>query len=94
MTTQIAINRVIIHPVVKRSVVIAGHKTSLSLEEPFWKQLQGMARRSNRTLAAFVAGIDRDRIHGNLSSAVRQLVLADALAKPAVTDTDRQGEGQ
>jgi predicted DNA-binding ribbon-helix-helix protein len=62
-------------PVVKRSIVIAGHKTSVSLEDPFWKGLREIARNRNLTLSDLVASIDTGRDHGNLSSAIRLFVL-------------------
>jgi predicted DNA-binding ribbon-helix-helix protein len=54
----------------KRSVVIAGHRTSLSLEEPFWRDLAAVARTRGLSLSALVASIDSGR-GGNLSSALR-----------------------
>jgi predicted DNA-binding ribbon-helix-helix protein len=62
-------------PVVKRSIVIAGHKTSVSLEEAFWKGLKDIAGMRNMTLSDMVASIDTDRRQGNLSSAIRLFVL-------------------
>jgi len=62
-------------PVVKRSIVIAGHKTSVSLEDAFWKGLKEIASGRNATLSDLVASIDADRQHGNLSSALRLFVL-------------------
>ena len=62
-------------PVVKRSIVIAGHKTSVSLEDAFWKGLKEIAAERNITLSELVASIDSDRQHGNLSSAIRLFVL-------------------
>jgi predicted DNA-binding ribbon-helix-helix protein len=62
-------------PVVKRSIVIAGHKTSVSLEEAFWKGLKEIATMRDLTLSDLVASIDTDRHHGNLSSAIRLFVL-------------------
>ena len=62
-------------PVVKRSIVIAGHKTSVSLEDAFWKGLKEIASRRDATLSELVASIDADRQHGNLSSALRLFVL-------------------
>ena len=59
----------------KRSVVIAGHKTSISLEDEFWNSLKEIARERGTTLGALVAAIDRDREHANLSSAIRLFVL-------------------
>jgi predicted DNA-binding ribbon-helix-helix protein len=62
-------------PVVKRSIVIAGHKTSVSLEDAFWKGLKEIAGNRELTLSDLVATIDTDRHHGNLSSAIRLFVL-------------------
>ena len=62
-------------PVVKRSIVIAGHKTSVSLEDAFWKGLKDIAIARQLTLSDLVASIDAERRHGNLSSAVRLFVL-------------------
>jgi len=62
-------------PVVKRSIVIAGHKTSVSLEDAFWKGLKEIATGRNMILSDLVASIDTERRHGNLSSAIRLFVL-------------------
>jgi predicted DNA-binding ribbon-helix-helix protein len=62
-------------PVVKRSIVIAGHKTSVSLEDAFWRGLKEIAISRDMTLSDLVASIDTDRRHGNLSSAIRLFVL-------------------
>ena len=62
-------------PVVKRSIVIAGHKTSVSLEDAFWVALKDIATSREMTLSDLVAAIDTDRRHGNLSSAIRIFVL-------------------
>jgi predicted DNA-binding ribbon-helix-helix protein len=62
-------------PVVKRSIVIAGHKTSVSLEDAFWKGLKDIAIGRHVTLSDLVAAIDAERRHGNLSSAIRLFVL-------------------
>lgn len=61
--------------VVKRSIVIAGHKTSVSLEDEFWQGLKEIANTRELTLSDMVAAIDTDRRHGNLSSAIRLFVL-------------------
>ena len=61
--------------VIKRSIVIAGHKTSVSLEDEFWKSLKEIAAERNVTLAELVATIDGNRNHSNLSSAIRLFVL-------------------
>jgi predicted DNA-binding ribbon-helix-helix protein len=62
-------------PVVKRSIVIAGHKTSVSLEDAFWQGLKEIASGRDMNLSDLVATIDIDRQHGNLSSAIRLFVL-------------------
>jgi predicted DNA-binding ribbon-helix-helix protein len=62
-------------PVVKRSIVIAGHKTSVSLEDAFWKGLKEIATGRGLTLSEMVGAIDSARAQGNLSSAVRLFVL-------------------
>jgi predicted DNA-binding ribbon-helix-helix protein len=62
-------------PVVKRSIVIAGHKTSVSLEDAFWKGLKDIAGGRDTSLSELVASIDTERRHGNLSSAIRLFVL-------------------
>jgi predicted DNA-binding ribbon-helix-helix protein len=62
-------------PVVKRSIVIAGHKTSVSLEDAFWTALKEIAGNRDLTMSELVASIDQDRRHGNLSSAIRLFVL-------------------
>ena len=61
--------------VLKRSIVIAGHKTSVSLEGEFWESLKEIARERGMTLGALVAAIDAKRQHANLSSAIRLFVL-------------------
>jgi predicted DNA-binding ribbon-helix-helix protein len=62
--------------ITKRSTVIAGHKTSVSLEDEFWKGLQEIAKQREETLSHLIASIDADRQHANLSSAIRLYVLA------------------
>jgi predicted DNA-binding ribbon-helix-helix protein len=62
-------------PVIKRSIVIAGHKTSVSLEDAFWRGLKEIAIGRHATLSDLVATIDSQRLHGNLSSAIRLFVL-------------------
>jgi predicted DNA-binding ribbon-helix-helix protein len=76
-------------PVVKRSIVIAGHKTSVSLEEAFWEGLKDIAKARRVTLSDLVGGIDTNREHGNLSSALRLFVLNHykAIAASHLTDS-------
>jgi predicted DNA-binding ribbon-helix-helix protein len=61
--------------VVKRSIAIDGHKTSVSLEDAFWSDLKEIAHAQRATLSGLVAKIDETRQHGNLSSAIRLFVL-------------------
>jgi predicted DNA-binding ribbon-helix-helix protein len=61
--------------VIKRSVVVAGHKTSVSLEDAFWKELKAIAIGRDMTLPKLIGKIDSARQHGNLSSAIRLFVL-------------------
>ena len=69
-------------PIVKRSIVIGGHKTSVSLEDAFWRGLKEIARDQRVTLSKMVADIDKSRQQSNLSSAIRLFVL-DRLRTPA-----------
>jgi len=78
-------------PVVKRSIVIAGHKTSVSLEDAFWKGLKDIAAVRNVTLSDIVASIDTDRRQGNLSSAIRLFVLDYYRAQANGGDHHRAG---
>jgi predicted DNA-binding ribbon-helix-helix protein len=61
--------------VVKRSVVIGGHKTSVSLEDAFWGRLKKIAAAQCGTLSKLVSEIDETRQNTNLSSAIRVFVL-------------------
>jgi len=61
--------------VLKRSVVIDGHKTSVSLEDPFWTDLKKIAHTQQVTLSELVTKIDGTREQRNLSSAIRLFVL-------------------
>jgi predicted DNA-binding ribbon-helix-helix protein len=61
----------------KRSITIAGHRTSVSIEAPFWQALGEMAAAKGMSHTTVIAEIDRDRPQGvNLSSAIRLSVLA------------------
>ena len=62
--------------VIKRSIVLTGHKTSVSLEDGFWVALKEIAQRQRMPVSALVARIDGTRA-GNLSSAIRIFVLND-----------------
>ena len=60
----------------KRSLSIAGHRTSIALEPEFWAALEAMAQEANQPLAALIRAIDGARATSNLSSAARLAVLA------------------
>ena len=83
-------------PVVKRSIVITGHKTSVSLEDAFWGGLKDIAASRNMTLSELVASIDADRRQGNLSSAIRLFVLDHyrALASGGAKTETRESGGR
>ena len=72
---------------VKRSVMIAGHATSISLEPVFWDALRNAAAGEGLPLNALIARIDADRIQGrdapNLASAIRVWLFERALSSPA-----------
>jgi predicted DNA-binding ribbon-helix-helix protein len=62
---------------VKRSITIAGHRTSLSLEDEFWSALKDIADRNDRSLAETIAEVDAARGDRNLSSALRVYILSN-----------------
>ena len=64
--------------VIKRSLSIADHRTSVSLEEVFWSELRAIAEQRAQSVAALVAEIDAARGEANLSSALRVFVLQQA----------------
>ena len=59
----------------KRSVIIDGHKTSVSLEDVFWNALRNIAHERRETISHLIASIDANRKFANLSSALRIFVL-------------------
>jgi predicted DNA-binding ribbon-helix-helix protein len=74
---------------IKRSVIISCHKTSVCLEDAFWKGLKEIASARNRTMSDLIASIDEERKQSNLSSALRLFILdfyCIRLAKPAASD--------
>lgn len=81
-------------PVVKRSIVIAGHKTSVSLEDAFWRGLKDIAVARHVTLSDLVGSIDSERKHGNLSSAIRLFVLNHYQARPNGESSTRSAPGR
>jgi predicted DNA-binding ribbon-helix-helix protein len=62
-------------PVLKHSIAVAGHKTSVSLEDRFWDGLREIARREGVTTTELIERIDTERTRDNLSSAIRIFVL-------------------
>jgi len=62
-------------PIIKRSIMIASHRTSISLEEPFWRGLKDIATRHETSVQNIVASVHGGRHRGNLSSSLRQFVL-------------------
>ena len=62
-------------PIVTRSIIVAGHKTSVSLEEPFWNGIKEISSQRDIALSELVGEIDSNRQQGNLSSAIRLFVL-------------------
>ena len=73
---------------VKRSFSIRGHRTSISLEAPFWDALKEAAAREGVSLASLIARIDEARGTAGLSSAVRVWILDDVRAVASVTQYD------
>jgi predicted DNA-binding ribbon-helix-helix protein len=71
----------------KRSIVVDGRKTSVSLEEQFWSILKEICAQRGLTVSELVSAIDNDRPHGNLSSAIRLFVL-DHVRNRAVKPTE------
>jgi len=67
----------------KHSLQIAGHRTSVSLEDAFWTALRAIAETNGVSLAALVAQVDASRGEANLSSAIRVFVLEQALERKA-----------
>jgi predicted DNA-binding ribbon-helix-helix protein len=69
--------------VIKRSLVIAGHRTSVSLEDAFWRRLRRIAAERGLSLNRLAAMVDASRGGANLSSAIRVFVLEAEGAKPS-----------
>jgi predicted DNA-binding ribbon-helix-helix protein len=68
-------------PVIKHSIILNGHKTSVSLEDQFWDGLREIAARENVAASTLVERIDQGRTGHNLSSAIRVFVLAHFRAR-------------
>ena len=61
--------------IIKRSIIVDGHKTSICLEDAFWSSLKEIAQAQGATVSQTVTEIDKTRQYSNLSSAVRIFVL-------------------
>jgi len=77
----------------KRSIIVAGHKTSVSLEDAFWEGFKEIARGRNTTLSELVAAVDSERQQSNLSSAIRLFVLDFYRNKLADVQAGGDGSG-
>ena len=78
-------------PVVKRSIVVAGHKTSVSLEEAFWSSMKEISTARSMTLSDLVSEIEKGRRQGNLSSAIRLYVLDHYRSKAGIISGPADG---
>lgn len=81
-------------PIVKRSVMINGHKTSVSLEEGFWEGLKAIARLNGKTTQDLIGEIERTRTTGNFSSALRLFVLEHYRENSAPVPVENTPGGQ
>jgi predicted DNA-binding ribbon-helix-helix protein len=77
--------------VIKRSIVLDGHKTSVSLENEFWEALREIASRENATLSSLVGRIDHGRNSCNLSSAIRVYVFGYFRARAGKLESSQGG---
>ena len=75
----------------KRSLTIHGHRTSVSLEEPFWVALNEIAIARQQSVASLVQVIDKERV-GGLSSAIRMFILAELRHQLAANTTTKTGQ--
>ena len=75
-------------PIVKRSVLLAGRQSSVSLEDEFWTTLKDIAGERHVTMSELVSGIDKQRQAGSLSSALRLFVLGYCRGKAAEKPDD------
>ena len=75
----------------KRSLTIHGHRTSISLEEPFWIELNNIAKARQQSVARLVQMIDKERV-GGLSSAIRMFILAELRHQLAANTTTKTGQ--
>jgi predicted DNA-binding ribbon-helix-helix protein len=84
-------------PIVKRSVVIVGHATSVSIEKPFWDAFKKLSTRQRKSINKLITEIDDARPKeggGNLSSAIRLYVLANASINDAISESNADNPSQ
>lgn len=81
-------------PVIKRSVILHAHKTSVSLEQPFWLALKSIAAERKVPLHRLISEIDENRQQGNLSSALRLFVLATYRLEAADPSASHHGSDE
>jgi len=79
--------------VIKRSIVVAGHKTSVTLEDAFWNGMKEIASGRNLTLSDLITAVDSERQQGNLSSAIRLFVL-DSYRNQLADVKDRRDDAE
>ena len=75
----------------KRSLTMHGHRTSISLEEPFWVALNDIAKARQQSVASLVQMIDKERF-GGLSSAIRIFILAELRHQLAASTTNKTSQ--
>ncbi len=80
--------------ITKRSVVIGGHKTSVSLEEPFWSAVREIAGNQQVTVSSLLRQIDLERRNANLSSAIRVFVLENVRSQIVGPHEQRPTNGE
>ena len=80
--------------IVKRSIIIGSHKTSVSLEDAFWRGLKDIAVSRRATLSDLVTSINTERRYGNLSSAIRLFVLSHYQTRTTLPDRSFTGTDQ
>src|SRR5262249_23755020 len=78
----------------KRSIIVSGQKTSVSLEDAFWNALKEIAYSRLLTLSDLVTAIDANREHGNLSSAIRLFVLTEFRDQISLTQVQERQNGR
>jgi len=75
--------------VIKRSVVLSGHKTSVSLEDAFWESFKEIAASRGMPLSTLLTEVESGHHHGNLSSGIRLFVLNHYRGQSSIADMER-----